>query len=176
MNIAMDLVIQSIGALGVIASIASFQCKKHRGILTFRTLNEFFFAIQYFLLGAYTGLAMNIVGCIRNVIFTKQVEKGKKTTVSTVIFSILFFVFGLFTWQGLKSILIIIAKVLSTIAFGNKNTTVMRAIVFVTSLSWLVYNYMVFSVAGVVCEAFTLVSVIVGVIRFDIVPKVLKDK
>ena len=104
----MEIVIQLIGALGIIASIISFQCKKHNSILFFRTLNESLFAIQYFLLGAFTGMAMNLVGCVRNVIFTKQVSNGKKTTVSTIVFSVLFLIFGLFTWQGVKSILIII--------------------------------------------------------------------
>ena len=84
----MDIIIQAIGGLGVLASIISFQCKKHNSILTFRTLNEFMFAIQYFLLGAYTGMAMNLVGCVRNIVFTKQVAQNKKTTVTTIIFAI----------------------------------------------------------------------------------------
>jgi len=57
-----------------------------------------------------------------------------------------------------------------------KNTAVVRAIVLVTSLSWLVYNYAVFSIAGVLCEAITAISVIVGIVRFDIVPRIVKDK
>ena len=69
----MDVIIQLIGGLGIIASIISFQCKKHNSILIFRTLNEGIFALQYFLLGAYTGMAMNLVRCIRNIIFTKQI-------------------------------------------------------------------------------------------------------
>ena len=166
----MDIIIQLIGVLGIIASIISFQCKKHSSILLFRTLNEAVFALQYFLLDAYTGMAMNLIGCVRNIIFTKQVSYGKKTTISTVVFSILFFILGVFTWQGIKSILIIIAKVLSTLAYGNKNTTIVRAIIFITSSSWLIYNYFVSSYAGVMCEAFTLISLVVGVIRLDIVP------
>ena len=98
----MNLVIQLIGGLGVVASIISFQCKKHSSILFFRTLNEFIFAIQYFLLGAYTGMSMNLVGCIRNIIFTNQVKNNKKTIVTSTIFCIMFFVFGLVSWQGKK--------------------------------------------------------------------------
>ena len=172
----MEIFIQLIVGIGILASIISFQCKKHNKILLFRTLNESFFALQYFLLGAYTGMTMNLIGCVRNIIFSKQVEKGKKTVASSIVFCILFFVLGLFTWQGPKSILIIIAKILSTIAYGNKNTTVVRAIIFVTSTSWLVYNYSVFSIAGVICEAFTLVSLIIGVIRLDIIPRLKKEK
>ena len=171
----MNIVIQIIGFFGILASVISFQCKKHNSILFFRTMNEFIFAIQYLLLGAYTGMAMNLIGCVRNVIFTKQVSENKKTVVSTVVFAILFFVLGLFTWQGKKSILIIIAKILSTFAYSNKNTTVVRSVLFITCTSWLVYNYCVLSIAGVLCEAFTLVSLLVGMIRLDVMPRLCKN-
>ena len=166
----MDVIIQLIGGLGIIASIISFQCKKHNSILIFRTLNEGIFALQYFLLGAYTGMAMNLVGCIRNIIFTKQIMQNKKTTTTTIVFGILFLLFGIFTWQGIKSIIIIMAKMLSTIAYSNKNTTIVRAILFITCSSWLIYNYYVFSIAGMLCESFTLISLIIGVIRLDVIP------
>ena len=171
-----DIIIQLIGGLGILASILAFQFKKHKSILFFRTLNEFIFAIQYFLLGAYTGAAASVVGCARNIIFTKQLSKNKKTTVSVIVFAIIFTVFGFATWQGPKSLLIIFAKVMSTLAYGNKNTTVVRVIIFSTSTMWLIYNYCVFSIAGVLCEAFTLLSLIIGIIRLDIYPALCKKK
>ena len=170
----MDILIQLIGGLGIIASIIAFQCKRHNSILLFKTLNEFIFAIQYILLGAYTGATMNLIGCVRNIVFTKQLARKRTTTISAVAFCVFFIVFGLLFWQGKKSILIIVAKVLSTVAYGNKNTTVVRLIVLVTSTSWLIYNSLVFSVAGVLCEAFTIVSLLIGVIRFDIIPHFAK--
>lgn len=172
----MDILVQLIGGLGILASLISFQCKKHNSILAFRTLNEAIFAAQYLMLGAYTGMAMNLIGCVRNTVFSKQVTKGKKTTVSTIIFTIIFFIFGILTWQGAKSILIIVAKVLSTIAYGNKNPTVVRGIVFITCTSWLIYNYCVFSVAGVICEAVTLISLLIGIVRLDLMPRLAKKK
>lgn len=170
----MNISIQLIGALGILASIISFQCKKHNSILFFRTLNEFIFAIQYCLLGAYTGMTMNLIGCARNIVFTKQVANNKSTALWIWIFSCLFTSLGIVVWQGPKSILIIIAKVLSTLAYGNKNTSFVRKIIFVTSSSWLVYNMCVLSIAGVLCEAFTLVSIIIGIIRFDVVSRIKK--
>ena len=74
----MDLALQLIGCFGILASMISFQCKKHRSILFFRTLNEAIFALQYILLGAYTGAAMNVVGCVRNSVFSSQVQKNTK--------------------------------------------------------------------------------------------------
>lgn len=86
----------------------------------------------------------------------------------------MFAVFGIAAWQGLKSLLIIIAKVLSTVAYGNKNTTVVRGIILITSVSWLIYNACVLSIAGVLCEAFTLLSLAAGIIRLDIIPYIKK--
>lgn len=167
----MNWIVQGIGALGIIASVISFQCKNHKKILLFRTLNELFFGIQYFILGAYTGMAMNFVGCVRNVIFSKQVENKKSTRIPIVIFSVFFTAFGILTWQGVKSILVIAAKLLSTIAYGNKNETIIRSVIFVTSSCWLVYNVTAGSAAGVLCEAFTLCSLIVGILKYDVLSR-----
>lgn len=160
--------IQLLGILGITASILSFQCKGHKRLVILRTLNEFFFGIQYFLLGAYTGMAMNAVGCVRNLFFAKMVENKKSTVGIRVFFSLLFLTFTAFTWAGAKSILIGIAKVISTFAYGSSNVFLVRIMIFLTSSAWLVYNIFVGSYAGVVCEALSLASIIVGIIRIDI--------
>ena len=171
-----DIVIQAIGGLGIIASIAAFQFKKHGTILLFRTLNELLFTVQYFLLGAWTGAAASVIGIARNLIFKRRVEKKQNTAFFIALFSALFTIFGILTWEGPKSILIIVAKVLSTVSYGNKNTTVIRTIGLITTTSWLVYNWFVFSIAGVLCEAFTLTSLIVGIVRLDLLPRLKKHK
>lgn len=162
------IVIQSVGVLGIAAGVAAFQCSEHKRLILFRTANELLFAIQYLLLGAYTGAAMNLVGCVRNVIFGKMVERGKSTISGRILFSLLFVVFSIFTWAGMKSILIGIAKVVSTFAYGSSKTSVVRIMIFCTSLAWLVYNFLVGSYAGCLCELFTLISIIVGIVRIDI--------
>ena len=171
-----DILIQLIGVFGIAASIVAFQFKKHGTVLIFRTLNEALFAVQYFLLAAYTGAAASVLGITRNLIFKKRIAGGKSTSLFIAIFSALFLLFGILTWEGPKSLLIIVAKVLSTISYGNKNTTVIRIIGIVTTTSWLFYNWYVFSIAGVLCEAFTLTSLIIGLIRLDILPKIKKEK
>lgn len=160
-----NILIQIIGACGILCSIISFQCKSHGRILFFRTMNEFLFGIQYVLLGAYTGAGMNLIGCIRNIVFAKQVKDGKKTVISRVLFCVLFIVMVTLTWDGPKSILVGLAKVASTFAYGCKNTVLMRFVILATSTSWLIYNYTVGSMAGVLCEVFTLGSIVVALVR-----------
>lgn len=163
-----QFIIQAIGVIGILSSIISFQCKRHKTLMLFRTGNELFFALQYFLLGAYTGMAMNLVGCLRNTIFSKMVEEKKNTMPMRFLFSGLFLLFSICTWAGLESILIAFAKIISTFAYGSKNTTLVRLLILVTSSSWLVYNIIVRSYAGCACELFTICSILVGIIRFDL--------
>lgn len=168
---AYNIILQGVGILGIIASIISFQCRRHKPLMIFRTLNELLFAVQYLMLGAYTGMAMNIVGCIRNMMFAKMVEKEKNTIPARIFFSTAFIVFCLATWAGAKSILIGVAKVISTFAYGSKSTGIVRLLVLFTSIAWLSYNFMVGSYAGFACEAISICSILTGIIRIDILKK-----
>lgn len=175
MNIT-QIIIQVIGFLGMGANVLSFQFKKHKHILLFRTINEGLFILQYFLLGAFSGAFLNFVGLFRNVIFSNRVEKGKSNKLYIIIFSVLFTAFGILTFDGFKSVMLILAKVLSTVAYGNKNTTVIRTVSFLTHVSYLFYNIAVFSLAGALSDGFLLVSLIIAIARFDILPRIKKDK
>ena len=160
--------VQIIGYIGLIFSVIAFQCKKHRNVMIFKTANELIFCIQYILLGAYTGAAMNLVGSARNLIFARTVAKGRSTKGWQALFAVFFTVFGLFTWQGPISIMIIAAKVITTIAYGIENTTLVRLLTLPTSICWLIYNGWSGSVGGVLCEAFTIASILVAMLRIDL--------
>ena len=163
-----NVFVQGTGVLGIIASIISFQCKKHKNIMIFRTANEMLFAVQYFFLGAYTGVAMNVFGSLRNMVFMDMVKKDKNTMIMRYVFSGIFLLFIALTWEGSKSLLSGLAKVTSTFAYGSSNTRVVRIMILLTSTSWLIYNLIVGSYAGFLCELFTIVSIITAIIRIDL--------
>lgn len=163
-----DIMFHGVAILGILASILSFQCKKHKPLVMLRSANELLFGIQYYMLGAYTGMTMNIIGVVRNTIFAKMVQKNKDTVKMRIFFSALFVIFACATWSGAKSILIGFAKVMSTFAYGSSRTSVVRALILVTSTAWLVYNLMVGSYEGCINEFLTLCSIVVGIIRLDI--------
>lgn len=164
----LEWIAQIAGILGIVASVLSFQCKKHKPLLILRTANELLFGVQYCLLGAYTGMAMNIVGSTRNLIFVKMVEKDKNTLPARIIFSAAFLVFCAFTWDGLKSVMVGIAKVVSTFAYGNKNVALVRILIFFTSAAWFTYNFLVGSTTGCINEFLNILSIIIAVCRYGL--------
>lgn len=94
----MQVCIQVIGALGVLAAVLAFQCKRHDRVMVLRTTNELLFALQYALLGEWTGVAMNLIGCVRNMVFRSMVLRGRNTRWARVLFSAMFAAFALLTW------------------------------------------------------------------------------
>ncbi len=168
-----EIIIQVIGIIGIIAGLSAFQCNKHSHALALKMTEEGMFGLQYFLLGGYTGFVLNLVGIFRNLIFTYfgLKDKQKELQISRRILAVVFAVIGLCAWEGYISILIIFAKVLSTLAYGTTNMKKMRLMISVTCCCWICYNYYVGSIAGVISDACNLTSVVIGMIRYDILKK-----
>lgn len=160
---------QVLGYIGLACSVAAFQCKKHSRVMVLKTSNEIFFAMQYFLLGTYTGMAMNLVSSARNLTFAHLIKKGKSTLPFQILFCLFFIAAGIATWQNWISLMVILAKILTTVVYGVKNTKIIRFATIPTSIFWLVYNYSCHSSAGMLCEIFALISIFSAIIRIDII-------
>ena len=178
MNIHIDwfqIMIQGIGFVGIVAAIIAFQAKTHRNIILFRNANTLLFALQYFLLGAYSGAAMNMLSFVRNEIYSWCIKKNKKTIYAQMVFCGIYIVSGILTWAGIESLIIIISKFFSTYAYGIKDTKWLRIFTLISVSCMLVYNIYARSWAGVICEVFTMISLIIALVRFYVLPKHQKE-
>ena len=66
--------------------------------------------------------------------------------------------------------------VLSTVAFWIKDANLLRMVYFPSSPFWLVYNIASRSVAGILTESFSLVSLLIAFIRFQLLGKKKKEE
>lgn len=170
--LSFEIVAQGVGYIGLLFGVLSCQLKQHKHILLCKTLNELVFGLQYLMLGAYTGLVMNSIGCVRNTVFSEQVKRGKSTVVAQIVFSVLFVVLGLlFRSESVIACLIVIfSKIGTTVAYGLKNTTLLRLLTFPTYIGWLVYDIVCGSQAGILNQIFVTVSLTIAIVRLDIIP------
>ena len=162
-----EIIVQTIGFLAMGFGIISYQINKHKSIMILKTVSETLFAFQFFLLGSYTGLAMNAIGIVRNLTFAKLVQKGKNTKPFIVLFAMIMIVAGIFTWNGYISLLAICGKMFTTLAFGFKRPKMVRLVTIPSCLLWIVYDLLSNSIAGFLTEIFGLTSIIIAYFRFD---------
>jgi len=160
--------IQAIGFVALILCIISYQSNRYRTLMSIRAASEFVFCVHFLLLGVLSGSALQFIGGIRNLAFVRLENKKNKMLIAIIVFCVLFTFFGIFTWEGPISLLPIVAKNVSTIAFAMSDTRKIRLIEFPTYGLWLFFNIASGSIAGTINASLSLVSIAIAIIRFDI--------
>ena len=159
---------QLIGFIALILLIIVFQREKRSHMLILKILSSIFYGIHFALLGAWTGSAMNVVAAARSYVFKQRTEKKWADNKAWLFaFLILIIVSGIFTWGGYYSLLPMIGTSISTAAFWMKKPRLIRLLCLIGPPFWLVYNIIVQSIAGMVTELLVVISILVGILRFD---------
>ena len=164
----MDFLIQLIGFAGLATSIAAFQFKKHRSIVLCKMASELIFALQYILLGAWTAAVLDGISVIRNTLYTNFVKRGRSTTPIVVGFCLFVVATGIVTFDGWLSLLPIAAKLLTTVSYGMKKEKLLRFITLPSCIMWTIYNLQVGSLGGALGDTLTLISLLIGIYKYDI--------
>ena len=161
------IVSQLIGFVASALLLFSFQQRTHKRIVAMQAFSGFLFAVQYYMLGAYEGMAGNIVGMTRAVAYY---FRGRSKLIDSLFCPILFALLaagaGIATYSSSVSLLPMSAMIISSFVIWNPKTQQLRALTLPTSAMWLIYNIICSSVSGVVTEIFCEASIIIGLIRF----------
>ncbi len=181
-----EIIAQGVGILGMIANFLSFQQKEQKRVVAFQFFSALLFGINYLMLGAYMGALLNAIGVIRAIVFVNR-EKLKAEHPAWLIFFILAFsssyplVFTVFGKEPiLKNFIIellpVIAMILATISYRFTKAKDIRRFGLFSSPMWLTYNIFCFSIGAILSEILNLISIIVGIIRFDLKKKQNTEK
>lgn len=172
-----EIIAQIVGIFGMLLSVLSYQQKGKARILTFQLLGSALFVVNFFMLGAFSGAILNLVAIIRALIFIYEDKiRGDHPawTVGLTVVYILSYV-SVFTVFGkeptplnlILEVLPVIAMTVTTIAFRSKEDKVLRRVAFISSPLWLTYNFIFFSLGGIIGETLNLTSAIIGTLRLD---------
>lgn len=164
----MKIIIQVIGIAAMIGSVYSFQLNKHKHIMIAQIIATALFGIQYYLLGAFTGVALDAVGVIRDIVFYNKDKKWASGNIWTVIFALMMVTVGIITYQNYISLFMITAMVLNTISFSFTKSKMVRRTILIASPFLLVYNILTGSLGGIINEIFAEISSVIGMLRHDI--------
>ena len=155
---------QLLGIFATIISCCSYQMNTKKSLLIVQTCATACTCLSYYFLGASSGFVLNIVCSLRNAAF--YFLNGKKATYASVLFATAMCVLGAFSWQGYISLLIIIPLVINTVCLSLGKPQLLRYSILLTSSTIIVYNVFVFSIGAIINETVTVISSIVGIVRF----------
>jgi hypothetical protein len=158
---------QIIGFAALILGVSGYQFNFRNKILLFQGSANFLWAIHFYLIGAFTGSAVNLVAVARNYTFVKYRLKFR-WPILPVVFIAIFTAAIIFTWQGYLSLLPLGGMICGTIAFWHKNPTFIRFLSLACSPMWFVYNFISGSYPGVIIEVFIFCSILIAILRYDI--------
>ena len=166
-----NIAAQAVGLVGIMCSLISFQQKERKWVLVFQMTASAMFCLQLFMVGAITGGCIDSISFVRTAVFSQNDKKWASSPVWLWVFIAAMIATGILTWQDGWSILPIIGSVLSTIALWMKKPRNIRMISLFVGPCWLVYNLIHGAYTGAVNEALAMTSIIIGMIRYDIIRK-----
>lgn len=175
-----EIIAQSIGIVAMLFNIFSYQQKKASGVIACQLFGGLFFSINYFMLGAYIGAILNVIATVRAILFLKKDRLHTDNIPWLAIFCALyagayvlnFTVFG--KEPAVPNFIIeclpVIGMVCTHLAFRHSEAKTIRRFGLVSSATWLVYNIIAFAIGAIACEVFSIISILVAMLRLDRTP------
>ena len=179
----LEYITQGLSIAGLICIVASYLQKKKTTLILCQLIGGAIFAVHYLLGQNYAGFLLNIIAVIRALVFFKGNFSKKAGTAWVWVFHGLcvgayaatFLIFGTDPTLPnlLRSALPMIGMFALSISFNMSGAKEIRRLGIVSSVCWLIYNSTITppSIGGIICECICLVSIVVGMIRYDIKKK-----
>lgn len=141
----------------------SFWKKKRKQILFFQILDSTFDILQYFLLGAYTGSLISLLGATRAYTFSKTNNK-----FFLILFLLLYTISSIITFNGLISIVPLIAALIYTIVTWNKKEKNIRLFSILVFILWFIYDILVKAYVSSITDIILIISNFLAFYKLDI--------
>ena len=164
-------VIQLIGFGAVGAAILAWQERRHCNIMYLQALSCIIWAVQFVLLGSITAVLLNVLGAMRNLVYSQKMRfKCLSSPTIPIIFAVLFLGAGIFsfTLEGWKALLPTFSMIVASVSFYVSDEKIVRRLSFLISPPWLIYNIIFFSLAGIFNEVLCMASIAIAIYRYDI--------
>lgn len=164
---------QGFGVLGLLVMVISLFQKNKNKMLGYVVFNGIFFGIEYFLLGAYSGMFSNFFGIFRTYI-SKEKEKHNKLNKWYVLlfFIVGYTIIGFISYDGkVISLLPIIAEIIYVFTLWQKDVKKIRIGTLLMVILWLIYDIFFKAYPSMFTDLIVMSSTIVAIVIRDILKR-----
>ena len=166
-----EIIAQGFGILGLIFSALSYQEKSNKRFFIKQGLAGLMFSVNFILIGAVSGALFNMANLVRGAVFAKKGKKVWQLVTVLGLYTICFAV-ALCMMLGnpfqifLSALTYSTLQLMSVLMWKGNGKHIRYGQFFISSPSWLVHNTFNFSLGGILCEVFMMMSVIISFIRY----------
>lgn len=172
-----DFLIQLFGFIPAIVTLLSMHFDKRKKVLIMQCISSVLFLAYYFMIGASTGVIMNIISLVRIIVSSFNDRKWASHKAWLVIFLLCYAVVSpLLGWDGPHSLLMIVAMLLSTIALWIHNLKVTRLLMAIVAPLLLLFDVFAGAWSPAIVDVFITASFFLAIWRFDIRPRLAARK
>ena len=157
---------QALSILAVLITFISYQARGKRTILIIHSTSIICICLSYLFLGAISGFVLNVICFMRNIAYCLPISGKKANFALTLFFTAVMIAVGVFSWQDIFSLFIIVALAINTFVMGAGTPQQLRKSILLTSTLVIIYNSIVFNLGGIINEIIAITSSIIGIIRF----------
>lgn len=164
-----DIIAQAFGIIGMIIIISSFQCRSNKTFFLMQGTGGSMFVINFLLIGAFGGALFNFANLIRGLLFSKNSKKSWKLAIVEALYAVCFAVSCFLNsdpWQILLTAIPCIGLlIISVFMWQGDPRRIRYAQIACSSPTWIVHNIFNFSLGGLICECFNMVSSAIFLVR-----------
>lgn len=162
----MKLIGHILGFIAIGLFFLSYQVFDKKKLLVVQTAATALICLQYILIGAYSGFALNVVCILRNLLYYHRDKKILSGVWLPFVLAVIMAVISLFSWDGYHSLLIVAGLMINTVCMGLCDAQNLRKSVLVTCPMVFTYNIIEHSYSGMISEAVSFTSALIGIIRY----------
>ena len=137
--------------IGVILLAVSYLVKNKIMILILCFSSGICYMLQYFFLGAFAGIIVNLIGLIRVVwLFFDEKYNLKDRFVILISLSLMIIIFVVMFYRGPQDIFVLIASLMFNYSMWQKDIKIYRWMSIFISALYITYNVLVFTILGTI--------------------------
>lgn len=174
-----EIVAQALGIVGLVIIVASFQCKKNTNFFILQGAGSFMFFLNFILIGAYGGAFFNFANLLRGLLFAYGKKRKWKLILVEAAYT-LCLAFSIVLDHSAWGIFLVAVPYTALITMsvfmyiGNSKHIRYFQIGYM-SPAWIFHNIFNFSLGGIICESFNMVSSFIYLMRERKSRKALKE-
>ena len=156
---------QFFGLLGLFLMVISLFKSEKQEMLLFVILNGLSFSLEYFLLGAFSGMGSNLFGILRTMICMqkeKNIRYDKKWIL--VLIMIVYVLIGAYSYTGPITVLPIIAEEIYVLTIWQSKVPVIRYGTALMVILWFIYDIIVAAYPSAACDTIVFFSTVTSIL------------